>query len=118
MRDREVRQVKPPNPRARLAATTRKAAGKYGVATELATIIPYDLPLRWAQAFRAAGFDGIRHELRHDQRARPAGVSLFGPAGRSRDPDGQRRSLTPEIVRSAGVAIHEPPHSDAVIVLP
>lgn len=116
--DREAREVRPPDPRARLAATTRKAAGEFGMTTELATIVPYDLPRRWAEAFHAAGFDGIRHELRHDHRARPAGVSLFGPAGRSTGPDGKRRRLTTEIVLSAGVIVLEPPHSDALIVLP
>lgn len=72
---RELREVAPPDPNARLAATTRQAAGRYGVTTELATVVPYDLPRRWATAFHAHGFNGIRHQLRHDQRARPSGLS-------------------------------------------
>jgi hypothetical protein len=113
VRARELRLVPPPDPAARLAATTRTAAGRYGVTTELATVVPYDLPRRWAAAFRAHGFDGIRHQLHHDQRARPSGVALFGPAsstGGSPDlDDGQRARLTPARVRAAHVEVLEPP---------
>lgn len=116
--DRELRRVPPPDPQARLAATTRQAAGRYGVTTELATVIPYDLPRRWATAFRAAGFDGIRHQLRHDQRARPSGVALFGPVGAADLADGARSPLTAAEVEAAGVAVLSPPHSAVLTVVP
>jgi len=77
--DREFRTVGPPDPEGRLAATTRQAAARFGLTTELVTVVPYALARRWAQAFHQAGFAGIRH----DPRARPSGVSLFGPAGAS-----------------------------------
>lgn len=67
--------------------------------TELATVIPYDLSRRWATAFRAHRFDGIRHQLRHDQRARPSGIALFGPAGTAQLDDGIRSPLTPPTSR-------------------
>jgi hypothetical protein len=116
--EREVCYVSPPNPRARLAATTWKAAGAYGVTNELATLVPYDVPRRWATAFRTHGFDGIRHQLRHDQRARPGGIALFGPAGAGSTPDGERRPLDAAAVEAAGVRIIDPPHSTVLTVVP
>jgi len=115
--EREVRNVSPPNPRARLAGTTRKAAGSFGVTNELVTLVPYDLPRRWATAFRAHAFEGIRHQLRHDQRARPGGISLFGPAGAGAAPDGERRLLDIESVEDAGVRVIDPPHSAVLTVV-
>lgn len=114
--EREVREVAPPNARARLAATTRTAAGSYGITTEFATLVPYDLPRRWAAAFRAHRFDGIRHTLRHDQRARPSGISLFGRAGAASWPDGRRQPLDAAAMAAAGVEVLDPPHS-AVLTL-
>lgn len=115
---RELREVAPPDPNARLAATTRQAAGRYGVTTELATVVPYDLPRRWATAFHAHGFNGIRHQLRHDQRARPSGIALFGSTGAGSHDDGQRTRLTVAAVEATGVPVLPPPHSTALTVLP
>jgi hypothetical protein len=115
--DRELRRVEPPDPQARLAATTRKAAGRFGVTAELATMVPYDLPRRWAAAFRAAGFHGVRHQLRHDQRARPSGVALYGTAGAMDADHGAGTPLTGEAVEAAGVTVLPPPTSAALTVL-
>jgi hypothetical protein len=114
---RELREIQPPDPDARLAATTRKAAGRYGITTELGTLVPYDLPRRWAAAFRANRFDGIRHQLRHDQRARPSGVALFGTAVSADLGDGARTTLTPASVQAAGVEVHPPPTAAAVTIV-
>jgi len=35
----------------------------------------------WAEAFDAAGFDGVRYRVSHDPSQRVIGVALFGPAG-------------------------------------
>lgn len=114
---RELREVAPPDQDARLAATTRKAAGRYGVTTELVTLVPYDLPRRWAAAFRVHGFDGIRHQLRHDQRARPSGVALFGPAGSAAHGDATRTQLTTTALEAAGVEVHPPPTTAALTIV-
>lgn len=118
MHARELRVVAPPDPHARLAATTRKAAGRYGITTELATVIPCDLPRRWAAAFRDDSFDGIRHQLRHDQRARPSGVALFGAAGASTLDDGERTPLTTPAMEAAGVAVYPPPAAASLTIVP
>jgi hypothetical protein len=115
--DRQLRTLTPPNPRARLAATTRQAAGRFGVTTELATVVPYDLPRRWAAAFRAHGLDGIRHQLRHDQRARPSGVALFGSAGAAGLPEGTGEPLDAAHLRRAGVQVFDPPSSTVLTIV-
>lgn len=115
---RELREVAPPDPNARLAATTRQAAGRYGVTTELVTVVPYDLPRRWAAAFHTHGLGGIRHQLRHDQRARPSGIALFGPTGAGSGDDGRKTTLTVAAVDATGVLVVPPPHSTALTVLP
>lgn len=115
---RELRVVAPPDPDARLAPTTRRAAGRYGVTTELVTLVPYDLPRRWAAAFRDHGFHGVRHQLRHDQRARPSGVAVFGASGPSTLHDGERIPLTTPAVEAAGVAIYPPPPAAGVTIVP
>lgn len=117
VRDRELREVPAPDPAARLAATTRRGAGHFGMTGELATLVPYQLPRRWAVAFRRAGFAGIRHELRHDPRARPSGVSLFGPAGEGPWTAGTSVSLTPEALQVAGVEVLDIPPVSAVTVI-
>lgn len=114
---RELRTVSPPDPHVRLAATTRQAAGAYGVTTELVTVLPYDLPRRWASAFRGHGFGGIRHELRHDQRPRPSGVALFGPAGAGAHPDGDCVTLTVATTRRCGVAVFDVPEARSLTIL-
>ena len=116
-RHRELRTVAPPDPEARLAATTRARAAGFGVTTELVTIIPYGLPRRWATAFRRSGFDGIRHQTRHDPRARPSGVSLFGAAGDPGWPSGARQEVTRKALRLAGVAVLDIPASTSVTVV-
>ncbi|MEJ7583207.1 MAG: hypothetical protein WKF43_03790 [Acidimicrobiales bacterium] len=85
--------------------------------TELVTLVPYDLSRCWAIAFRRHGFDGIRHQLRHDQRARPSGVALFGTAGAPALGDGTRTPLTTNSVKAAGVAVDPPPGAAALTIL-
>jgi len=62
------------------ADTTSRQARAFGVTAEIATVTPYALARRWAAAFAASGFGGIRYRARHD----PAGgrcLALFGAAG-------------------------------------
>jgi len=87
------------------------------VTVELVTLVPYDRPRRWAAAFRAHGFDGVRHQLRHDQRARPSGVALFGAAGAADLPDGTGRRLTRDAMEAAGVKVMAPPGAAALTVV-
>jgi hypothetical protein len=38
---------------------------------------------RWAEAFRAADFDGVRYRVSNDPSQRSIGIALFAPAGRA-----------------------------------
>lgn len=67
-------------------------------------------------AFRDHGFDGIRHQLRHDQRARPSGVAMFGPAGAATSDDGRQTPLTADAVQAAGVEVLAPPSSASLTI--
>jgi hypothetical protein len=116
--DRELWTVTPPDAAARrLAATTHQAAARFGLTTELVTVVPYDLPRRWASAFHHAGYAGIRHELRHDPRARPSGVSLFGAAGPGTHPDGEADRLTAGGLARAGVQVLDVPPAAHLTIL-
>ena len=69
---RRLSRLRPPQP-ARLADCT--------VAAARASTADYDLPRRWAEAFAAAGFDGVRYRVSHDPSQRELGIALFGPEG-------------------------------------
>jgi hypothetical protein len=81
-----------PAARGRLADTTVTSVP--GLTTELATIVPYDLPWAWADGFHAAGRRGILYRARFGM---GDAVALFGPAG-APDP------------APAAVATHAPSH--------
>lgn len=58
-----------------------------------------------------------RHQLRHDQRARPSGVALFGPAGARNLDNGNERALTIDAVVAAGVEVLPPPSSATLTIV-
>jgi hypothetical protein len=62
--------------RSKLADTTRASVPT--LTGELATIVPYILPWTWADAFHAAGNNGILYQARF---ALDESVALFGPKG-------------------------------------
>lgn len=83
----------------RLADTTHPRAYSYGVTNELASTADYAVPQRWAVAFAARGFDGVRYVTRHDVACGETSIALFGsPRVRAaidvagaKDPAGPRR---------------------------
>jgi hypothetical protein len=80
------------------ADTTVRAARGFGVTAELATITPYDLPQRWAAAFSAAGYGGVRYRVRHDPGGSRA-LALFDAAGeRKRWARGRRRDVDDDLL--------------------
>jgi hypothetical protein len=80
------------------ADTTVRAARGFGVTAELATVTPYDLPQRWAAAFAAAGYQGVRYRVRHDPGGSRA-LALFGAAGeRKRWPRGRCQDVDDEVL--------------------
>jgi hypothetical protein len=77
---RSLSSLVPPT-RARLADCTVRAARRFGITGAIHTQPDYTVPQAWAEAFAAAGFEGIRHRLSHDPAQRELGVVLFGDAG-------------------------------------
>ncbi len=94
-------------------ATHRRGRGS-GVTAELSTVTDYELPQAWAEAWRAAGFGGVRYRARHD----PAGgrcLALFGRAGERRS--WAKGTSTPAIafvveLLEAGVVVPRVPNAD------
>lgn len=68
-----------------LADCTVQEARAWGITAEIHATPEYKETQSWADAFAAAGFDGIRYLLRHDPAQRLAGIALFGPAGPAPD---------------------------------
>jgi hypothetical protein len=94
----------------RLADCTDAASRKFGSTGEIHTTIDYDLTQRWARAFVAAGFDGIRYFVRHDPAQRRVGIALFGAAGEARDwPDPKTEEISDdlllEVARRFGIRV-------------
>ena len=70
--------------RRRLAHIAARKAAAFGVTNELATMLPYDRPRRWALAFAAHGLDGVWYRSRADLGPSARNVALFGPAGEAK----------------------------------
>ena len=73
-------------PRPMLLANTGHARARaFGITAGISAIEEPDrrTTRRWAEAFHAAGFAGIRYRVGHDPSRRAIGVALFGPAGQS-----------------------------------
>jgi hypothetical protein len=65
----------------RLADCTRARARAFGLTAAVHATEEYGATRRWAAAFAAAGFAGVRYLVRHDPSQRSVGVALFGAAG-------------------------------------
>lgn len=99
--------------RSTLADCTVARARRFGVSGTIHTQPDYDLTRAWAEAFAAAGFDGIRYRLDHDPAQRQLGVALFGPAGegdlpvRAREPIDE--AISEEARRRFGLVVAPTP---------
>ena len=67
--------------RLRLADCTVGEARRFGITLEIGASDDYELCRRWAAAFAAEGFAGVRYRLRHDPSGSLLGIALFGAAG-------------------------------------
>ncbi|MFC6005939.1 RES family NAD+ phosphorylase [Angustibacter luteus] len=81
----------------RLANLRSSRAAEFGVTRELESMTPYDVPRRWASAFDAAGWGGIRYGPRFSPGGASA-IALFGPAG-----EDANRPVDPEPVAADGL---------------
>jgi hypothetical protein len=65
----------------RLADCTVARARRFGITAAIHSTPDYALCQRWAEAFAAARFAGIRYRVSHDPSTRETGVALFGDEG-------------------------------------
>lgn len=65
----------------RVADATSNAAIGFGMTAEISTTSDYALTQQWAQALRAAGFDGIRYWARHEMTHVHACFAVFAQSG-------------------------------------
>jgi len=93
------------------------AASRHGITRELAVMVPYEIPQRWAAALAAAGFDGIVAGLRFTP-GTPVGLALFGKAGErtSWARDAQPR-FAAAVAPQMGLRVVEPPRADELTVV-
>lgn len=107
----------------RVANTTSAKAANHGVTREISTVVPYTLTRQWAQAWAAAGFDGIRYLGRLSTSVDPKArcLAIFGAAGAGDtnyavDPDPEPAVDT---ARAAGITIVDTlPRTIALHVIP
>jgi hypothetical protein len=88
----------------RLADCCAAEAAAFGVDGEIHSTTDYELTQRWASAFAAADFAGVRYLCRSDPRMRLVGYALFDSAGEAPAgswPAGVDRPISDEIVREA-----------------
>jgi hypothetical protein len=64
-----------------IADVTSNKAIEFGMTSEINTTVDYDLTQRWAEAFRIAGFNGIRYWARHEMSHTHACLALFANGG-------------------------------------
>ena len=85
-----------------LADCTHEGSRGFGSTGEIHTTTDYDLTQRWARAFIAAGFDGIRYLVRHDPAQRRVGIALFGEGGEAGGwPEPTTEEISEDLLRDA-----------------
>ena len=97
---RRLSRLRPPRP-VRLADCTATEARAFGVTAAIHSTPDYDLPRLWAEAFAAAGFDGVRYRVSHDPSQQELGVALFGPAGSGTLPVAETQEIGSELLEEA-----------------
>ena len=104
--------------RRRLADTCAESAADFGLTRELCTLVPYDLPRRWASAL-AVRFDGLRYQTRFTTGTGANAAALFGDAG-SRDdwPVDDAPEPFGAAARRCGFTVGAPPRTVRIVPPP
>src|SRR5262249_58159121 len=89
-------------PRAMILANTGHVRARaFGITAGISAIEEPDRgsTRSWAEAFHAAGFQGIRYRVSHDPSQRAIGVALFGPAGEADWPTGAAEPIDSRLLQ-------------------
>jgi hypothetical protein len=97
-----------------------RRAVRFGVTRELAAapFEGYAVSRRWAEAWRGAGFAGVRYESRFTTAPGPNAWALFGQAGDAEAPRPEVRSVTPGLAAClmAGLRVGCPTLADLTVL--
>lgn len=104
-----------------LSDLTARGAVRFGITTEIGTIVPYACPQAWAARLREAGFSGIVSWARHDPERRET-IALFGAHGERKSwRRGREQTISTSLVerlhRECGIEVIDVPTSDQLRVL-
>lgn len=118
--DRSLRKLRVPEEQ-ELSNLTSRQAVRFGVTTEISTVVPYGCPQAWAAKLRAVGSEGVVYWARHDP-AHGEAVALFAPHGEQKNWKRGReiaisRRLLDRLRRECGVEVIDVPRSDELTIL-
>ncbi|HXU30575.1 MAG TPA: RES family NAD+ phosphorylase [Thermoanaerobaculia bacterium] len=104
-----------------LSDLTSREAVRFGITSEIGTLVPYDLAQKWAAALHSAGSPGLAYWPRHDP-ARKIALALFGPHGeRKRWKRGRESSISAELIErlreECGIEVLDVPRSDELTLI-
>jgi hypothetical protein len=83
-----------------LADCTSPRARRFGVTGEIHSTADYTATQGWAEAFRGAGFAGVRYFCGQDPSQRELGVALFGVAGAADWPVAETTPIAEQVLRA------------------
>ena len=118
--DRSLRKLRVPEEQ-RLSDLTSRQAVRFGVTTEIGTIVPYACPQAWAAKLRSTGSQGVVYWARHDP-SRGEAVALFAPHGEQKKwKRGRERAISRRLLdrlrRECGVEVIDVPSSGELTIL-
>jgi hypothetical protein len=118
--DRSLRKLRVPEEQSLSDLTSRQAV-RFGITTEIGTVVPYGCPQAWAAKLRMTGSQGVVYWARHDPSHGEA-MALFAPQGerkkwkRGREMVISRRLLA-RLRQECGVEVIDVPRSDELTIL-
>lgn len=117
---RRLRELRLPRDHSLSDLTARKAS-RFGITAEIGTLVPYELPQKWAVRLRQAGSEGLIYRVRHDP-AGAEGFALFGPRGeRTSWKQGREHLISGRLIRrmseESGLSVVPIPRSNQLRIL-
>jgi hypothetical protein len=101
-----------------LADMRSSRAAAFGATREINTIVPYDLPQRWAATLADSGAEGIRYDARFSTSPTAVAYAIFGDAGEAAWPTDSSPADGSSIAVGAGIAIAPIPRPSAISIVP